>query len=216
MQMQREYMIRFPQEIEDKIREYLVSGYEKLNMLMYKNTFIERKDAIQLTYQEIMFHDPYAIKCVLSWGCLDKFTKNQLEKVYINGCVEKIFQGNSYYREIKDNVLGLFPNGKYIKKTCKYENGRFIDVPSIAIPLLEKFKDRFMPSDTVRYRKKQLTKPEYIRRIFNFCESILDFPHRQNKCYKLADFCENLVYQLSVCIIYIHRKNESKKNQGKF
>jgi len=216
MKMTRECMIRFPQEIEDKIREYLFSGYEKLSMLFYKNTFIERNDAIKLTYQEIIFHDPYAIKRVLCCVYLEKFTKNQLENVYINGCIEKIFKCRSYYSEIKDNVLALFPKGKYIKKTYKYENGQFAYVYSIAIPLLEKFKDRFMPRDDVSFRKKQLTKPEYIRRIVNFCELILDFPHRQNKCYKLADFCENLVYQLSVCIHYIHNNNEREKNYGRF
>jgi hypothetical protein len=114
------------------------------------------------------------------------FTKDQLDRVYRYGCVSKILLWNDGYTMHVTNpkINELFKNhnmhGTLFTHSCW---------PVSA------FNNYWQTQN----KKRQPSKPEYIRRITKFCTFALAFSkHNSYFNEQFSNFCEKLVYEVIV------------------
>jgi hypothetical protein len=127
-----------------------------------------------------MLLDKYPLKNMETF--LEQFSIEQLDRIYRYGCVCKIFEQETSWCKITNTIINeMFENQEYPYKL---------------------FTETCYPFAEFRYywetQKKmyQPSKPEYIRRIINFCNFTLTFYLVQND--RFTSFCEKLVYEMMV------------------
>jgi hypothetical protein len=141
---------------------------------------------------------------------LHTFTWEQLDRVYRQGCISKLFNwcpisGYEMWN-IKPEVKSLFQVIQ-IRNLQYYQN----DLSAYAYEYspVSKF-NYFWVSNNKKYK---VYRPEYIRRINTFYSSLLDPPpilHYQRKNKKLQEFSEKTVQELISGILIIHNSNIKK------
>jgi hypothetical protein len=167
---------KLPHELEREISEYVFTQNCRLQYLLHK----------------------YPIKKMsrLFFG----FNTSQLDRVYKDGCLSKIFMNLANPLGIvfmdahaHPHVKNLFPMiqdpiSNYRHHSCGHFAIRFCPVSG--------FRSYWETLDI----KYQPSKPEYIRRIIKFCTDILEFPYipfiGQSKNQALIEFCEKVVCDL--------------------
>jgi len=113
------------------------------------------------------------------------FTKDQLDRVYRYGCVSKIFNWNNY-------GYYMYSSKPIITVLLKNVMSHLLPFTYECSPVSD-FNTYWETQD----KKRQPSKPEYIRRIKNFCDFALTFSKvTQNE--KFIDFCEKLVSDVLV------------------
>ena len=181
---------KLPHELEREISEYVLTPKSRLEYLLHK----------------------YPIKRMtrLFFG----FNKVQLDRVYKEGCLSKIFMDfkmNIIFMDahVHQHVKDLFPtiqdtNGNYLHHSCSYFSLSFSPVSG--------FRGYWETLDA----KKQPSKPEYIRRIIKFCTDILEFPYipciGQSQNRALIEFCEKIVCDLISGVLLI--RNRVRRDLG--
>jgi hypothetical protein len=127
---------------------------------------------------------------------LKQFTKQELDRVYRYGCVSKVLE---------------FENGEYtwcstnqkIKELLKNDNRSYTLFTYTSWPT-----SQFNTYWQTQNKKRQPSKPEYIRRITKFCNFVLAFSQNDSLLNKpFIRFCEKLVYDVLVGSLII-RKNK--------
>lgn len=190
--MLEERVQKLPHELEKEISEYVFTPKSRLEYLLHK----------------------YPIKKMtrLFFG----FTKAQLDRVYKDGCLSKIFKklGNSLGiifmdAHVHQHVKDLFPIVQYSISNYRHHSCSHF---SIQFSPVSEFRGYWETLDT----KKQPSKPEYIRRIIKFCTDILEFPYisfigqSQNKA--LIEFCEKIVCDLISGVLLM--RNRVRRDLG--
>jgi hypothetical protein len=123
------------------------------------------------------------------------FTKEQLDRVYRYGCVSKILVWNDGYTM---HVTNPKINELLKNDVRSYQLFTYSCWPVSA------FNNYWQTQN----KKRQPSKPEYIRRITKFCTFALAFS-QHNPCpnKQFISFCENLVYEVIVGSLIIRKKN---------
>jgi hypothetical protein len=141
---------------------------------------------------------------------LQTFSWEQLDRVYRQGCISKLFNwcpisGYEMWN-IKPEIKSLF-------LVVQIGNQHYYTTDSSAYAYeyspVSKF-NYFWVSNNKTYK---VYRPEYIRRITAFYSSLLDPPailHYQRKNKKLQEFCEKTVQELISGILVIHNSNTKK------
>lgn len=190
--MIEERVQKLPHELEREISEYVFTPKSRLEFLLHK----------------------YPIKKMtrLFFG----FNKAQLDRVYKDGCMSKIFMnlvnplGIIFMdTHLHEHVKDLFPIvqdsiGSYRDHSCGHLVIRFCPVSG--------FRSYWETLDS----KKQPSKPEYIRRIIKFCTDILEFPYipfiKQSQNKALIEFCEKVVCDLISGVLLM--RNRVRRDLG--
>ena len=120
---------------------------------------------------------------------LEQFSTEQLDRIYRYGCVSKVLQqenGDGWYTSTNTIIKEIFGNQhRYyglFTHTC-WPDSEF----------------QFYWQTQTQTKKSHPSKPEYIRRIKNFCYFAIEFSNiylTENK--KFSSFCEKLVYDVIV------------------
>jgi hypothetical protein len=141
---------------------------------------------------------------------LQTFSWEQLDRVYRQGCISKLFNwcpisGYEMWN-IKPEIKSLF-------LVVQIGNQHYYTTDSSAYAYeyspVSKF-NYFWISNNKRYKAYR---PEYIRRITAFYSSLLDPPailHYQRKNRRIQEFCEKTVQELISGILVIHNSNTKK------
>jgi hypothetical protein len=188
--MLNERVQRLPHELEREISEYVLTPKSRLEFLLHK----------------------YPIKKMtrLFFG----FTKAQLDRVYKEGCLSKIFV------DFKMNIIfrdaHVHPHVKDLFTTIQDTNGNYryhsLSYFSLSFSPVSGFRGYWETLDA----KKQPSKPEYIRRIIKFCTDILEFPHipfiEQSQNRALIEFCEKIVCDLLSGVLLM--RNQVRRDLG--
>lgn len=116
---------------------------------------------------------------------LEQFSIEQLDRIYRYGCVCKIFEEETGWCKITNTIVNeMFENQedhyKLFTETC--------------YPFAE-----FRYYWETQNKRCQPSKPEYIRRIENFCNFTLAFSQVYiNENDRFVNFCEKIVYEMMV------------------
>ena len=151
--------------------------------------------------RDFVITDSFRLQLLLDRYPLDKmntffhgFTKQELDRIYRYGCVAKVL-------EWKNNWYTWGYVNKNIKELLKDDNSSYILFTYTSWPT-----SQFNEYWRAPIKKRQPSKPEYIRRITHFCSFVLTCSQKtQNE--KLISFCEKLVYDVLVGSLII-RKNK--------
>jgi len=120
------------------------------------------------------------------------FTKDQLDRVYRYGCVSKVLNWNNY-------GYYMYTSKPIVSELLKNVMRHILPFTYECSPVSD-FNSYWETQD----KKRQPSKPEYIRRIKNFCTFALTFSlDTRNK--KFIDFCEKLVSDLVVGCLIMHK-----------
>lgn len=178
-------MNRLPEEMVREIYDFVYPNKLRLLLSLYP------KDNLTMIFQT--------------------FTWEQLDRVYHQGCISKLFNWcpTSGYEmwNIKPEIKSLFPvvrinNQQYY--TADLSNYAYHYSP------VSKF-NHFWVSNNKKYK---VYRPEYIRRINAFYSSLLDplaILNYQRRNKKLQEFCEKTVQHLISGILVIHNSNTKKR-----
>lgn len=124
-----------------------------------------------------------------------RFTKEQLDRVYRYGCISKILRWNNGYTMYSSNPI--------INDLLKNDERSYILFTYSCWPV-----SGFNTYWETQNKKRQPSKPEYIRRITKFLAFVLAFSkHDPVLNEPFVNFCENLVYDVLVGSL-IMRKNK--------
>jgi hypothetical protein len=182
----REFIMRLPEEIEDKIREYVFCKTLKFKLLL----------------------DKYPLSLDLFSG----LRKEQLNRLYKSTCIPKILSWkNGYYSNvIKEKVTWFFPTYYHDNQLINRSRVYVANHPSVykfTEPLQPPFHfNKYWTCGGKRFDPSTL---EYMQNIIRFCNHIMEFP-RWYKNQRLQDFCDKIVYQMIICVLIIKRKNLSR------
>jgi len=180
--MQR-FIARLPEELENKIREYVFSDSVKIKLIV----------------------------CKYNNDLCAGLTAKQLDAVYKHACLSKIASVRFGYSPycVNKKVNDLFPVEDADERYCAYDAiTEFASAFAPANGINEYWKDKnIYPS---REYKSGLPEPStemYIDGIVNFGEVIRTFRRKHKKNGLLRNYCHNIVFQLLVCILIMKRKN---------
>lgn len=183
---------KLPHELEREISEYVFTPKSRLDYLICK----------------------YPIQKMTR--LFFRFTKAQLDRIYKEGCLSKIFTNlgtplgivfmDAYVHPHVKNLFPIIqhPDGNYRHHSCTHFSMRFCPVSG--------FRSYWDTLD----EKKQPSKPDYIRRIIKFCTDILEFPYisfiGQSKNKALIEFCEKMVCDLISGVLLM--RNRVRRDLG--
>jgi hypothetical protein len=120
------------------------------------------------------------------------FTKEQLDRVYRYGCVSKVLKWNDGYTWNATHVYELLQKDERSFRIFTYS----------CWPV-----SGFNYYWETQNKKRQPSKPEYIRRITRFCTFVLAFSqHNPLPNEKFLHFCEKLVYDVIIGSLIISRE----------
>jgi hypothetical protein len=169
---------RLPEEIEWEIRDYALTRYIRLQLLLqtYPLDNIER--------------------------LLNKFSREQVDKIYRYGCVDKVFEWNNGYEIHRSRleIKRLFERDNYVpgQNIVRYYDHFTIFVYGLSP--LNRFNDYWRTGE----KKHRIYRPEYIRRIKTFCQIISEFPDRYSHS-TLRPFSEKFIYDLIMVILIMSK-----------
>jgi len=181
---------RLPEEIESEIRGYLLTKYIRLQLLLqtYPLDNIEQ--------------------------LLNKFSREQLDKIYRYGCVDKVFEWDNGYEMhgSRLEIKRLFERDIYVPTGQNI--GHYYDHFTLfvyGLSPLSRFNDYWRTGE----KKHRIYRPEYIRRIKTFCQIISVFPTRYSHS-KLRPFSEKFIYDLIMVILIQQYPPVTQENYGSF
>jgi hypothetical protein len=186
LEQMHKFIQRLPEEIEYKIREYVFCDLVKCKLLL----------------------DKYP----MSFNLFSGVTKNQLKRLYKYACLAKFLSwNNGYYSNImREKVKYLFPIFCYDNKNI-YNRPKYV----VGHPSVYKFTKSLEPPFhfntywTSGGKQLEPSTLEYMQNIVHFCNHILEFPRRyQNQ--RLQEYCDKIVHQIIICVLFLKRKNEEK------
>jgi len=190
--MLTERIQKLPHELEREISEYILTPKSRLEYLLHK----------------------YPIQKMTR--LFFRFSKTQLDRVYKEGCLSKIFTDLETPLGISFMVCRLHPHVKKIFPIIKHPDGNYQHHSC------SHFSMRFCPVSGFRCywetldTKNQPSKPEYMRRIIKFCKDILEFPFipfiDQSHNTELIEFCEKIVCDLLSGILLM--RNRVRRDYG--
>ena len=118
---------------------------------------------------------------------LDQFSIEQLDRIYRYGCVCKIFEQETGWCKMPNTII----NEMFENQEDPYPYKLFTET---CYPFAE-----FRYYWATQNKRSQPSKPEYIRRIENFCNFTLAFSNVYLvKDNRFVNFCENIVYEMMV------------------
>jgi hypothetical protein len=141
-----------------------------------------------------MLLDKYPLSIPGDDTFLEQFSIEQLDRIYRYGCVCKIFDEETSWCKSTNTIINeMFENQEHPYKL---------------------FTETCYPFPEFRYywetqnKRCQPSKPEYIRRITNFCNFTLAFSQvylEQND--RFLNFCEKVVYEMMVGSLIMLKNN---------
>jgi hypothetical protein len=159
-----------PEELENEIKSLIFTKPMKLTMLL----------------------DRYPLANMDTF--LQKFSKEQLDRVYRYGCVSKVLAWGSdgyTWNAIQPKLNDIFKNDNRDYRLFTYT----------CWPVAQ-----FNYYWQTQIKRCQQSKPEYIRRITCFCNYVLAFSKRNNSNERFISFCEDVIFDVMVGSL-IMRKN---------
>jgi hypothetical protein len=183
----REFILRLPQELEDKIREYVFYNTDKILLLLEKYP--------------------------LSFDLFNGLTKNQVNRVYKSACIAKFLSwsnGGYYGNMFKEHIRCLFPMYYHDNHLVDRRHLCAANHPSVYM-----FAERIQPPFHFNKdwscggKRFEPSRLECMQSIVQFCYHIIDFPRRYKNKW-LQEYCDKIVYQMIICVLIVKRNNESR------
>lgn len=183
----REFILRLPQELEDKIREYVFYNTDKFKLLLEKYP--------------------------LSFDLFNGLTKNQVNRIYKSACIFKFLSwsnGGYYSNKIRENIRWLFPT--YYHDNYLVDRRRLCAANH---PSVYTFAERIQPPFHFNKdwscggKRFEPSRLECMQSIIQFCDHIMEFPRRYKNRW-LQEYCDKIVYQMIICVLILKRNNESR------
>jgi hypothetical protein len=170
-----ELVQRLPEELENEVKEFTFTDSLRLELLLEKYP-LDKMDTF-----------------------LKRFSKKQLDKIYREGCISKVFNVLVIELSFLDaNINYMKPKVKELFEQV-YSEGESYYHPSIIRFAIDACPERLWLYNNPSNKK-------YINSITNFCRVILLLAKEHKFHTKIVCFCEKVIYDLIVGLLIMRNK----------